>query len=389
MIRMIVASRLFFLGVALLTSAAMLLTPVRGTAQSVPSGTDANVSRRLLAKQWLPVWRQGGHEADTLFGFVREHVVLHDRIHVVDAGTLQLHTFNANTGAHVWSAGSKGRGPAQMLRPVDLAVGPANSIYVLDPDNSRISRFTDNGQMLPPITNKWLALGQALCVMDDGGIIVHLSSSYAYLLEIDAAGREKKGWAFPWTGVDKNNTFLTGAGSLRGKPTDSCVFYTTFGFGLVFINKDRTLHTVPYVERVAPPTFVQRKMPSGVIATLIDKGENAGLGGSVWGDTIALHFMSAGKRTVLDLYSRRGVYLATMPTPPEDRLIYANRRVYGLSSDDATQKLRVWVDAADTARVLAEMGLRQPRRPTPKRVPRAGTTARRTPPAPVPPPAHR
>jgi hypothetical protein len=207
---------------------------------------------------------------------------------------------------------------------------------------------------------------------------------------VDPTGRERRRWKFPWPVKDGANDFLRSTVAIRGGSADRCTFATTFGFGVFSIDRQGRLITHPFIEKVAMPTFRRTKMSDGGVATFLDKGDNAALGGSRSGDTTLVSFAGSKERGgVIDLYLNNGRYVGSWPTPPEDRLFYMKGRMYGLSSDGATQRLRVWVDAADTTRVLAEMGLRQPRRPTPKAVPRAGTTARRSPPASALPPTSR
>ena len=393
--RMLLPRAALRLSILLVTASFTAVYPRLGAAQSRPRdaapaalspGSTGADGRRVLPRKWVPVWRQGGGADDTLFSHVREHVVVRDRVYVLDAGALQLHVFNANTGAHIRTVGGKGKGPGQFMRPVDLAEGPNHSMYVLDPGNGRIAHFDASGRVLPSISSPFAVAGQALCVMRDGGLLVHTFSRQTWLVELDTKGGVRRGWTFPFPVATQSDPFIEDIGSLRGAPADECRFYTTFGFGMVTVHRDRTISTAPYVERVALPRLVNKRQKDGGITTYVESGDNAGTGGSVWRDTTVLMFAGANRKIVVDLYDGKGQYLGTWPAPPEDRLFYANGRLYGLSSESETPKLRVWVHEGDTTRVLRDMGLRpirEQRKVSPPARP-AGTPARRSPPAPAP-----
>lgn len=354
------------------------------------SGQSPGNERKMLPKKWVGIWRVGGTANDTLFGWVREHVANDLGVYILDAGTLEVHAFDPRNSRHLWSVGTKGSGPGQLLRPVDIALTPRREIAVLDPGNGRISIFDSTGRFTRGIASPIATNGRSLCFLDDGTVLIAVADRDAAVTQVEPTGRERKRWKFPWPVKEGASDFLRSTVAIRGGSTDRCTFATTFGFGVFSINRQGQLITHPFIEQVAMPTFRQTTMRDGGVATFLDKGDNAAQGGSRSGDTTLVSFAGSKIRGgVIDLYLNDGRYIGSWPTPPEDRLFYMHGRLYGLSSDGATQRLRVWVDEADTAKALTEMGLRQPRRPTPTRVPRAGTTVRRLPPAPVPPPAHR
>lgn len=333
------------------------------------------------------MWRAGGTADDTLFGWVREHVADSQQVYVLDAGTLQLHAFSSRDGTHRWSVGGKGSGPGQLKRPVDLALGIDNSVGVLDPGNGRISFFGANGTFVRSVAVPDAAVASALCIMSDRSQLLLITSPSAFAVHLDVSGRVLRRHQFPWTLENGGNEFVTNATFVRGTASRQCTAATTFGFGLIIFDAGGSLRTAPFVEHVPLPTFRRTKLKGGDYAIMLDKGDNAALGGWRSGDSLFVSF--AGSKIadgIVDIYNMSGRYLASWRSPPEDRMFYARKRLYGLSSGGATQKLRMWVDASDTSRVLEEAGVRSrpSRRPVSPPARPAGTPARRSPPAPAP-----
>ena len=63
---------------------------------------------------------------------------------VLDVGGSRVVVFDRN-GNYVRQIGRKGRGPGELLNPVDMAVGPGGNVYVLDGGNRRLSVFDSAG----------------------------------------------------------------------------------------------------------------------------------------------------------------------------------------------------------------------------------------------------
>lgn len=372
------------------TLAAALVYACVGDAANAQSLTGRQPEvRQVLAKRWLPMWRVGGDDDDTTFAFAREHLATGNAVYVLDAGTLQLHAFRAE-GGRLWSVGSKGRGPGQLLRPVDLNLTPSGDIGVLDPGNGRVSVFSSKGELLRTITSTWAPLARSLCFTDKGSLLLHVGSSQTAIVEVDAQGRELRQWPFPWTVEDRENIFAQSMMFRRGSTKHGCALATVFGYGLAFVRDDGRITTAPYVERFALPTFVQKKLANGGVGTFLEKGDNAALQSFLVGDTTFVRVGGKHAGDLIDLYDSTGRYLATWPSPSEDRVAYANGWMFGLADGTAAPRLLAMIASTDSAKVLTDLRRRYPDRyqrktkPTP-----ASTPARRPPPAPRPPPVSR
>ncbi|MCL4470559.1 MAG: hypothetical protein ACYC05_11840 [Sulfuricella sp.] len=73
------------------------------------------------------------------------------RVYVVDLGGVlvkeehRVRVFDARTGNHLFDFGKRGTGPGEFNLPVDAAVAPDGSVYVVDGGNFRVQKFRDDG----------------------------------------------------------------------------------------------------------------------------------------------------------------------------------------------------------------------------------------------------
>ncbi|MHB9102922.1 MAG: hypothetical protein ACYC2E_15615 [Sulfuricella sp.] len=73
------------------------------------------------------------------------------RVYVVDLGGVlqkeehRVRVFDAQTGKHLFDFGKRGTGPGEFNLPVDAAIAPDGSVYVVDGGNFRVQKFRDDG----------------------------------------------------------------------------------------------------------------------------------------------------------------------------------------------------------------------------------------------------
>ena len=64
-------------------------------------------------------------------------IVTNDHVYIVDKINSRVQMFD-NTGNHLSSWGSDGKGPQQLHKPEDIAVSSGGDVYVTDTRNSRV-----------------------------------------------------------------------------------------------------------------------------------------------------------------------------------------------------------------------------------------------------------
>jgi DNA-binding beta-propeller fold protein YncE len=87
------------------------------------------------------------------------------RVYVVDTGGVgstnhHVRVFDGASGAHLFDFGSRGSEPGQFNFPKLATVGPDGSVYVTDAGNSRIEKFTADGQFLMAVGSRGRQTGQ-------------------------------------------------------------------------------------------------------------------------------------------------------------------------------------------------------------------------------------
>jgi hypothetical protein len=69
-----------------------------------------------------------------------------DRVYVFDYGDHAVKAFDL-TGTHLWSLGRRGKGPREFTNPTDLQVDMRGDLWVLDPENARITIVSREGRV--------------------------------------------------------------------------------------------------------------------------------------------------------------------------------------------------------------------------------------------------
>lgn len=88
---------------------------------------------------------------------------------VCDTGNDRVQVFNQE-GRLIRVIGSRGTGDGQFRRPVDAAIAPDGSIYIVDADNARVQVFDSSGRFLRGF-GEW---GPFVGLLDDpSGIVLH------------------------------------------------------------------------------------------------------------------------------------------------------------------------------------------------------------------------
>lgn len=337
-----------------------------GTATGAVGGAGAvaPTERAVLTRGWIGLWKAGSSATDDLFSVPRELLATADGVYVLDVGALQLSAFDRG-GRKRWTTGTKGQGPGQFLRPVDMALGANGEIAVLDPGNGRIAFFTSTGEYRRSVVAREAVASTALCITTDGRLHLWADGAGPSILTLDAGGTLRESRAFPWPVAPDAPAFLKQAYFARGEVGSDCTFATLFGFGIGRVGPAATRRVgsrsasvlAPYIERVAVPTLVQEALKTGGKRTTMTEGVNAATAAMRSGDTLLVHFhgTSPVARGVLDLYGAGGGYLHSWRTPPCERLAYHSRVLYCMTGMAEEPTLMAFAAKADTARVLRDL----------------------------------
>jgi hypothetical protein len=353
-------------------SAAMLLC---GSASTAPAGAQPAPSRKLVDKEWVGIWRVGGSATDELFAFPRELLATNDGVYVLDIGTLELVAFD-QLGRKRWVAGSKGKGPGQFTRPVDLTVAPNGDIAVLDPGNGRVSYFEPNGKFRRSVSSPGAVQATGLCITTDARTHFWTARPATDVLTLEGNGKVRAERSFPWRLPPRSPALLRAAYFARGASARDCAFATLFGFGVGRVDAGSITVASPYVEPVAAPVIKEERLKEGGSRSTISEGVNAALAAMRSGDTVLVHFGGSSPlaRRVLDLYSAGG-YVESWTTPGCGRVAYHHPWLYCMTNMSEEARLVAFAAKADTAAVLKLFPKPARGRPARNASPRA--TARR------------
>lgn len=341
-----------------------------------PGKAVPSADRTVLTRGWIGLWKVGSTETDDLFSVPRELLATADGVYVLDVGTLQLSAFD-RAGRKRWTTGSKGQGPGQFLRPVDLTLSASGEIAVLDPGNGRIAFFTSAGEYRRSVVARETVASTRLCITVDGRLHLWADHAGPSILTLDDGGTLRESRAFPWPVAPDSPSFLKQAYFARGDVASDCTFATLFGFGIgrvsslpagsggarrVDTNASASASAVsPYIENVALPTIVEEKLKTGGKRTTMTDGVNAARAAMRTGDTLLVHFQGSSSlaRGVLDLYGATGDYRQSWRTPPCERLAYHSLVLYCMTDMAEEPTLVAFAAKADTARVLRELRSRR------------------------------
>lgn len=101
----------------------------------------------LAAYQFETAWGTPGSGQGQFAGNTRLAAGPDGSVYVADPGNNRVQKFTAD-GAFLTAWGTIGAGPGQLNSPRAVAVGPDGSVYVTDTNNNRVQRFDANGAFL-------------------------------------------------------------------------------------------------------------------------------------------------------------------------------------------------------------------------------------------------
>lgn len=343
------AWRLALATMGLLVAGATLVQPLHAQAQT---GAQMQTPRKFVERAWVGIWRVGGATDEELFAFPRELLATKDGVYVLDVGTLELIAFD-QLGRKRWVAGSKGKGPGQFVRPVDLTLAPNGDIAVLDPGNARVAYFEPSGRFRRSVPSPGAAIATSVCITADSRTHFWVGRPKSDVLTLANNGKVVAERGFPWRVQSGAPPFLRTSYFARSASASDCAFASLFGYGIGRVNASGITVSSPYVETVATPVLKEeRTRDGGSRSTLVD-GVNAALAAMRSGDTVLVHFAGSSSLShrLIDLYTPGG-YLETWTTPGCGRVAYYPPWLYCMTNMSEAARLVAFTAKSDTAAVL-------------------------------------
>lgn len=311
--------------------------------------TGAPSERTILPAEWEAVWGRGGSNDEELLAVVAALLPHEKGVVVADAGTLELHAFDAATGRTQWQMGRKGSGPGEFRDIGDITRDSAGNTLALDREVGRITTISPTGELLPYRASPSLQFAHAICALNDGSLVGVLSRADAWLALVRDSAVVRT-YSFPAALPKGAPDFVKSANFARGESANTCPLFTLFGYGVGSVHTARTgLQLQPYIETLIKPEFdvvEENNGPTPATRVTLRRGTTASSRGSVWRDTVVLNFSRGEARpeSLLDLFDTSGRYLGTWKFPASgiDFCVYANGMLYTLSNATVAPQITAW-----------------------------------------------
>lgn len=207
------------------------------------------------------LWVRGGI-ADTILEIPLHITADEELVYVSDASRAGLAALRVADGTTAWTAGGKGSGPGEFLRPVAVELLADGRLAVLDTDNGRLGFLDRSGRWLGH-ANLDEAQAAGICGLGDGSIVLSLTTTGESVVRIDTAGHVLGRANLPWEFLAEESSLLH-QGMLRSLPgREGCVLALFFGPGFAMFDGTSWSRTTDYIEQVLPPEVRQREGRNG------------------------------------------------------------------------------------------------------------------------------
>jgi len=311
--------------------APLMLPSLRLRAQSAPATAPSSLAstpiRTMAAdSSWQRVWVVGTDTTKETFIEPRQLVVSGDLVLVLDAGTREIRSFDARTGAQRFIQPARGIGPGEYKRPALLAATPTG-YAVLDQATSRLSAFgLDRRLQWDAVVPDVFQL-QGLCIDAKQSAWLSYRRRDSSIVVVDSAGVRRAVYRIPWriarpTTVDFAHEAFTSATSRDGR----CAIAPLFGSEWATVNTATgRLQTYAYREAGAEPVMktTQRILDRSLSEVVVQNTNTTDAppishGVMQRGDTVIVYAWMTSKqprRTLDYFHGRTGRYLHSRVLP--------------------------------------------------------------------------
>lgn len=289
------------------------------------------MGERLVREVTDTVMIVGGSAEDTLLYTPTMVALTEDGVVVWDRDQSRLLSFS-DEGELRWIYGRKGAGPGEFAGVTQIAVDHTNRVWVLDPDNVRISIIGSNGELerafrIPDVghVDRLVPLGDDRAMLMGLDPMVHM---------VDDHGALQGSRAHPYLSYATLHPISAYNRALYDAESDSAVFFFYYGGG--FLRTDPELTPVAtltsYVENIPfPEVVVQRtEGADGTVRTssMVNASRLAAKAGTADAGVLNILFQGDteyGNR-MIDRYSiGSGEYLGSWLLPDSARTIDVRR----------------------------------------------------------------
>lgn len=294
--------------------------------QEVDSRTSSASGDRILAQVGEIVWSAGGAADDTLLLRPRSLVFLGQDLAVWDAARSAVITFSPD-GRPKWRYGRKGGGPHEFEGVTQIGADDLNRLWVLDPDNARISILNGAGELVRafpvPLSvghvDRLTPVGQHQALLMGLAPVVHL---------IDDRGQLVRSAPHPYQSYASLHPISAYNRALYDRHSDSIGFFFHYGGGIARTNRElmQVSSLTTYVEPIAFPEVrtQQTRGDDGSVTTVssVNAQRLAVRAGTISDRVIHLLFEGDGEygHRVVDRYALgSGSYLDSWILPDSAR----------------------------------------------------------------------
>lgn len=215
------------------------------------------VQRQVLTAEWDTLLHLGGSADDTLLLLPLRMAATPTGVAVYDMATEQVSYFGLD-GIRRWVFGRQGSGPDEFRRARDLKADGAGRLFVLDPQNLRVTVLDSLGTVVRRVPLRSVGHAERLVILKDGRMIFLTLNPIHPLVVTDSTGEVLDRLAMPWAGYARLNS-LQSQGMLGFQPgSDAWVFGFSYGNGwFAFRGTDPGL-TGRFIEHTPFPGMLTR-----------------------------------------------------------------------------------------------------------------------------------
>ncbi len=229
-------------------------------------------NRAYLQGSWDTVWTRSGSLSDTVLLQPLLLLAFDSTVYVAEYGNMVVLALDAATGSVRWTAGRRGSGPREFMRPV-LFRALDGMLAVADAPNQRISTVRADGSFASEARVELPSSVRSACQLSADVLLAGAVGRHSALLRFSPQDSSPRKVQAPWLAdLDQLPTVL-GQFHLTQVSPSLCAFVPLLGPSdlRVFDEQMQVVARVPARERLSPATADTQVLAGGVIRTTIGR----------------------------------------------------------------------------------------------------------------------